>query len=507
MPLASIEGGELRGNPTDAALLALNVAFGRADGSFSPVRELPFDGERKMATVIGELGEQWRGVTHGAAERVLERTSAMLDAEGREQPIGLSERTQLNALIDRWAANGLRVLAVARHDEPSPPSAERHELVAHFEQALTLIGLVGIADPPRPGAARAVSTARGAGLVTVMITGDHPLTARAIARELGILEPDASDDAVVVGPELEGLDDRELEARVANVRVVARATAATKLRLVEALERHGRIVAMTGDGVNDAPAIKAASIGIAMGRTGTDVAREAADMVLADDDYATIIAAIEEGRAIYANIKRFIVFLFAANAGLVLAVFVAAVLGWPPILTPTQILWINLITNGLPALALGMEPVVADAMGHPPRRANEPLILRDELAWLLKYGTLMAVLGLGTFTFFRAEVGTETARTMTFTVLALSPLFHALNSRSRRRSVFSIGFFSNWRLLGAFGVALGLQAVAVYLPLAEKLFDTQPLTAAQAAVALAVAACVWVAGELHKLALRALGRA
>jgi P-type Ca2+ transporter type 2C len=434
--------------------------------------------------------------------------SAVLWDDAGERPFDDQDRQKLGTLIDEWAADGLRVLAVARRstDDTTLPD-DRDELVSRFERDMTLIGLVGIADPPRPEVAEAVAKARRAGLFTVMITGDHPLTARAIGQELGLID---EGDEVVTGGELDHMDEEELARRVEHIRVVARATARNKLRLIEALGRAGKVVAMTGDGVNDAPAIKAAAIGIAMGRSGTDVTREAADMVLADDNYATIVSAIEEGRKIYANIKRFIVFLFAANAGLVFAVFAAAMLGWPPILTPTQILWINLITNGLPALALGMEPDVSDPMNDPPRRVDAPIVDRKDVLWLTTYGTWMALLGLGVFSWYRSQSAAElegeglaVARTMTFTVLAFSPLFHALNSRSRRRSAFALGLFSNRQLWGAFVLAVGLQAIAVYLPVLEKVFGTHPLSWRELSLALALAASVWVFGELHKLALGA----
>lgn len=507
-----------RGDPTDAALLALHLALREgAPSSRGPqpeiLRALPFDGERKMATQIVCTAAGVVGYSHGAPERVLSRASALLDEHGQERPLDEAVRSRLETLVDEWAADGLRVLALARSRHGGAAadgvtSASRAELLDRFERDLTLVGFVGMADPPRPEVPVALRRAHAAGVSTVMITGDHPLTARAIAREIGLLEQPGD---VVLGPELDALSAEELRARAGSIRVVARATAESKLRLVEALRAGGHAVAMTGDGVNDAPAIKAAPIGVAMGRAGTDVAREAADMVLFDDNYATIVAAIEEGRVIYANIKRFILFLFSVNAGLVASVFVAAVLGWPAILTPTQILWINLITNGLPALALGMEPVQGDPMRERPREPNAPLVSRGDLAWLLAYGAFMAALGLTTFASYQAlEPGMlggaalARARTATFTVLAIGPLFHALNCRSRDESLFSLGPLSNWRLLGAFAAALALQAVAVYAPLVEQVFGTAPLPPGQVGTALAVSASVWLVGEGEKAARRAL---
>jgi Ca2+-transporting ATPase len=515
-PAATVthDGGKRRtsGDPTDAALLALHHSLTREEPHAEVVRELPFDGQRKLATVIARTSAGLSGYTHGAPERILAHVSRVIDPDGQARVLDPAARGALERVIDEWAAEGFRVLALARNDAPFDAqvlSNSRQALIELFERDLTLIGFVGIADPPRPEVWEALRSARRAGVQTVMITGDHPLTANAIASEIGLSGPD---DATLCGPEIDAMEDAELRERLDGVSVIARATASTKLRLIRAFSEQNKIVAMTGDGVNDAPAIKAANIGIAMGQSGTDVAREAADMVLADDNYATIVGAIEEGRIIYSNIRRFIVFLFAANAGLVLAVFVAAILGWPPILTPTQILWINLITNGLPALALGMEPVHVDPMSGPPRSRHEPIIDRRGLFLLLAYGTWMAVIGLCVFG-WHAQAGhlsgaeLARARTMTFCVLAFAPLFHGLNARSRVRSVFALGFFTNWRLLGAFGVALVLQAIAIYFPLAERIFSTTAISIAEFATAIAIAASVWVVGELHKLLLRKSPRA
>lgn len=503
------DGQGFVGDPTDAALLELHQQLGRHLELPPSVRVIPFDGDRKLASVVVEQDGAAFSYVHGAAEGIIERSERLLDAAGRPVPIDEERRARLHAVIESWAARGLRVLGIAQ----SPPrktsareleALERDALLKTFESELTVTGLVGIADPPRPEVKQSIELARRAGVTTVMITGDHPLTARAIATELGLAESDA---LTITGPEIDRLSAEELRERAPQIRVVARATAENKLRLVEALTHLGRVVAMTGDGVNDAPAIKAASIGVAMGKAGTDVTREAADMVLLDDNYATIVSAIEEGRVVFGNIKRFIIFLFSANVGLVLAVFTAAMLGWPPILTPTQILWINLITNGLPALALGMEPTQEDPMDQPPRAADSRLVERHELYWLSAYGVLMAILGLVSFALWPILVtpgDLTTARTATFTILALSPLFHAFTARSRRYSLFQLGVFSNWRLLGAFGVALGLQAIAVYLPVLHGVFDTEALGAKEALLAVAAAAVVFVVGEIEKLFRRAL---
>ncbi|MCK6535944.1 MAG: cation-translocating P-type ATPase [Polyangiaceae bacterium] len=505
------DDGSIRGDPTDAALLRVwhshREAAACAGCTLETLRVVPFDRERKLVTVVTSSERGVESHSHGAPEAVLGRSSWVLGEHAEARPLDDETRASLIRRVEEWASLGLRVIAVARARAAAvsleeATLLERAALLERVEHEMVLVGLLGIADPPRAEVAVALSKARDAGVRTIMITGDHPLTGEAIARELGIMN--ASEGDVITGPEIDTLDAAELSAKIEGIRVVARATAANKLRLIEALKARGHVVAMTGDGVNDAPAIKAADIGVAMGRGGTDVTREAADMVLLDDNYATIVGAIEQGRIVYGNIKRFIVFLFSVNAGLVLAVLAAAVLGWPPILTPTQILWINLITNGLPALALGMEPVHLDPMKHPPRAKGEGLLSGSELWWLSSYGVLIAVLGVATFASFHGQ-SLALAQSATFTVLAIGPLFHALNARSRRDSVFVLGFWSNSRLLGAFAVALALQAVALYVPVLGKVFSTTPLPPATLVAVLLACATVWLAGELEK-GIRALAR-
>jgi len=509
------DGGSPEGDPTDAALLRLALAFADevdAPAASETVRTLPFDRERKMASVlVSEEG----GVTafvHGAPEGVLERVAFTLSAEGEERAFSASESAAMLDTVERWAAEGLRVIALARsrRGKVSLEQAsllDRDELLELAENELVLIGLAGIADPPRPEVVDAIARARAAGVRTLMITGDHPRTAAAISREIGVLDAGDEDAMVVTGPELDDWTQDDLDARIDRVRAVARATAANKLRLVEALRRRGHVVAMTGDGVNDAPAIKAASIGVAMGRAGTDVTREAADMVLLDDNYATIVRAIEQGRIVYGNIKRFIVFLFAVNAGLVLAVLYGAARGWPPILTPTQILWINLITNGLPALALGMEPVHPDPMRNAPRRPDERLVSGMEMGAIFGYGALMALLGVVTFyVTLNGSQSVVAARTATFTVLALSPLFHALSARSHTHSLFALGPLSNRWLLAAFALALLLQALAVYLPGVQDVFSTSSIAPLTALALLGVSSVVFWVAELLKAATRLVAR-
>ena len=503
--------GTIRGDPTDAALLRVwhqyRARVAAAGRTVEVLRVVPFDRDRKLVTVLTSSERGVEAHSHGAPEAVLARSSTLLGDDARGRGLDDETRADLRRRIDEWASLGLRVIALARAPAEVVSLEEaslldRDALLDRVERDLVFVGLVGIADPPRPEVALALAKARDAGVRTIMITGDHPLTGEAIARELGIMNANEGD--VITGPEIDALDAAELSSRIESIRVVARATAANKLRLIEALKARGHVVAMTGDGVNDAPAIKAADIGVAMGRAGTDVTREAADMILLDDDYATIVSAIEQGRVVYGNIKRFIIFLFSVNAGLVIAVLAAAAVGWPPILTPTQILWINLITNGLPALALGMEPVHVDPMKRLPRAKDAALLSGTEVIWLLSYGVLMAALGVATFA---AYLGTSlaVARSATFTVLAIGPLFHALNARSLRDSVFVLGVGSNPRLLGAFAIALGLQAVALYVPALAEFFSTTALPASTLGAVLGVCSLVWIAGEIEK-GIRALTR-
>jgi Ca2+-transporting ATPase len=486
-------------DPTDLALLRL---FEEAQAEFEldlparPVLVLPFDNKRRMASVVVARGDGFECFTHGAPEAVLLGATSWF-SEGGVQPLDEDTRRRILGSVEELASNGLRVLALAAATVPGPAL---HALPdKRYERQMTLLGLMGLADPPRPEVQAALAVAKRAGVRTLMITGDHPTTARAIAHELGILE----DGVVVTGSEIESLSAEELRASMRNARVVARATAEHKLAIVEALRAEGHVVAMTGDGVNDAPAIKAADIGVAMGQHATDVTREAASMVIYDGSYSTIVDAISEGRTTYQNIKRFILFLFTVNLSLVIAVFVASISGLPPVLTPTQILWINLITNGLPALALGMEPGHEDPMQRPPRNPHEPILRPVELLPMIAYGGLMGALGLAVFLTLEPR-SLHLARTAIFTVLAIGPLFHAFNSRSRWGSVFQLGFWSNWRLLGAFLLALCLQGLAVYLPGAALVFDTEPLPLAIAASLFGVSASVWLVGELHKWVERAV---
>ncbi len=357
-------------------------------------------------------------------------------------------------------------------------------------------------DPPREEAREAIQTCRSAGIVPVMITGDHPLTARAIARRLGIVGE--GDDGVVTGQELAALPMAAFEERVEKIRVYARVAPEQKLKIVTALQDRGEFVAMTGDGVNDAPALKRADIGVAMGITGTDVAKEASAMILLDDNFATIVRAVREGRKIYDNLRRFIRYVVTTNSGEIWTIFLAPFVGLPIPLLPIQILWINLVTDGLPGLALSVEREEQDVMRRPPRPPQESVFAHGLGVHAIWVGLLMAGLTLGTQAWF-FHAGSSRWQTMAFTVLCLSQLAHVLAIRSERESLFSQGLFSNTPLLGAVGLTLVLQMATVYVPVLSGVFKTEPLGAAELVLAVAVAATVFVAVEVEKWMKRRSG--
>jgi Ca2+-transporting ATPase len=330
-------------------------------------------------------------------------------------------------------------------------------------------------DPPREEVKVAVEQCRAAGVRPVMITGDHPATAAAIARELGILDGDSSVNEAVTGRTLDSIDDDALVDRVGDIAVYARVTAEHKLRVVRAWQKNNHIVAMTGDGVNDAPAVKAADIGIAMGITGTDVTKEASDMVLIDDNFASIVSAVEEGRGIFDNIRKAVHYLLSCNASEVLVMFLAAIAGWPAPLLPIQILWINLVTDGLPALALGLEPPESDVMSRPPRPAREPVITLDRGLFIVMHGCLMATAVLVGFAIaYDGGAGNaDVARDTAFCIAAFSQLAYAFSCRSPRRTMPELGLRTNLPILAAIAISTALQLAVVFLPAAQTVFKTE----------------------------------
>jgi Ca2+-transporting ATPase len=458
------------GDPTEGALVvaALKGGVSRNDPAEPVVFEIPFDSERKRMSVVVQLADGSRVLeTKGATEAVLPWCVAEY-RDGRNVPLSEERRTEILVTAETLADRALRVLSLACRSleagesvEQAPDSAERH---------LVHVGLAGMIDPPRDEVKHAVATCRSAGIRPVMITGDHPATALAIGRELGIVE---AAGRAVTGAELERLDDAALAALVPNVAVYARVSAEDKLRIVRAWQADGAVVAMTGDGVNDAPAVRAADIGIAMGVTGTDVTKEASDMVLTDDNFTSIVAAIEEGRSIYDNIQKFIHYLLSCNAGEVLVMLVAALVGWPAPLAAIQILWLNLVTDGLPALALGLEPPEADIMQRAPRPPHEPVITLARGTLIVAHGVIVAASSLGAFWWAWGgdPARLSHARTVTFCVAAFSQLFFAFGCRSDRQTAVALGLLSNPWLLAAVLVSALLQLIVVTLPYAQGVFE------------------------------------
>ena len=428
------------------------------------IHEIPFDSERKaMSVVLKDSSGKVAMHTKGAAEIILGMSQHELRG-GQVVPLTEDRKREILELNGQMAGRSLRVLALAyRIYADVPPAYEEKDLV--------FSALIGMLDPPREEVKVAVQKCHDAGIRPIMITGDHPATALAIAKELGIAR---KEDGVVSGTELDQWSDKELSARVEQISVYARVSPAHKLRIVQAWKSMGQIVAMTGDGVNDAPAVKAADIGIAMGLSGTDVTKEAAAMVLTDDNFASIVSAVEEGRGIYDNIQKFLLYLLAGNVGLVLFVFIASVMGWPFPMTPTQILWMNLVTNGLPALALGMEPPEPDIMRRRPRRPGEPILGFHAILLTLAIGLLVAAVTTISFAvvYQWQEANLPQARTIAFCVVSYAFIFSSFAFRSARRTMPELGFFSNPALLGAVGVSCLLQMSVVMLPFARPVFET-----------------------------------
>jgi len=413
-------------------------------------------------TTLHETGNDTVAYAKGAPEVILEACTHQLTASG-EQPLDPESRDTLVATARQMASEALRVLAVARRRQATRRNAERD---------LTLLGLVGMIDPPRPEARQAVERCRQAGIAPVMITGDHPLTAEAIARELGIL----TDGRAVTGAELEAMDDAELVRDVEAIQLYSRVSPLHKLRVVSALQERGHTVAMTGDGVNDAPALKKADIGVAMGVTGTDVAKEAAAMTLTDDNFASIVAAVEEGRGVFANIKKYLMYLLAANLGEIGLLLGASVLGKPLPLSAVQILYINLATDGLPALALSVDPPESDLMSRRPRSRTAGIFTRAVVRLIAVGGAWSAIVTLGLFTWALASgrVLAE-AMTMTFATLVLIEFFKAYSFRSDRHSVLKGPFANRWLNLAILW-ELVLVLLVIHVPFLQDAFNTRPLS-------------------------------
>jgi Ca2+-transporting ATPase len=464
-PSAENDQWQVIGDPTEGALLTLAMKGGTdiSPNSFRLIEQIPFDSQRKaMSVVVREADDTLAMYTKGAPEVVLSMCqSECIDEE--ERPLSEERRIAILHTNTLMADRALRVLALAYR----PLNSDEGPF---HEEQLVFVGLAGMIDPPREEVKEAVQHCATAGIRPVMITGDHPATARAVAEELGLLTVDSR---VVSGEDLEKLTDDQLAEAVERISVYARVSAEHKLRIVRAWRQRGHVVAMTGDGVNDAPAIKAADIGIAMGITGTDVTKEASDMVLTDDNFRSIVSAVEEGRGIFNNIQNFVHYLLSTNAGEVIFMFFAAVIGWPVPLAAIQILWINLVTDGLPALALAMEPPDRDVMRRPPRPPHEPLLSLHRGALILLQGVLIAAAAAIAFwwTYLGRTENLDHARTVAFCTLAFAQLFFSFACRSDRYTLPELGFFTNPHLLIAILFSSLLQLGVVLVPIARPVFE------------------------------------
>ncbi len=477
-----------RGDPTEAALVVAAAKAGVARPEHPLLHELSFSSARKRMTVVIETAEGLVAHTKGAPEAILPRCTHILRASG-EKPLTDRDREAFLAAYHAFAADGLRTLALARRRLP-PGAVPSDDAV---ETGLTLLGLVGIIDPPRPEVPEALRLATRAGIRTIVITGDAAETATTIARRIGL-----EVDRVVTGPQLDTLDDAALAETLRRQVLFARTSPEHKLRIVRILQSEGHVVAMTGDGVNDAPALAQAEIGVAMGIRGTDVAKAAADMILLDDNFASIVGAVEEGRRQYDNLQKFVRYLLSSNIGEVVAVLVNIALGGPLILLPVQILWINLVTDGVTAVALGVEPAGGDLMRRPPRPAREPILTRPAMAVVLALGGYM---GLAALWLFHRELAADPAKaqTMAFTGLVLLELANVFNFRSLREPISRIGWGSNPWLLAAWVATLGVQVAAVYVPFLQAALRTVPLGWADWAALAAPAVPLFVVTEAVKV--------
>ena len=511
-------GYRLAGDPTEGALIVAAAKAGAhsrtLEQAYPRIDEVPFDSGRKRMTTVHRVHDPrpedfspfydtsragWEvAATKGAPDVVLGLCTHIERMDDRIEPLDQAGRAAILAANDALSQQALRVLAVAyrvERDIPDQPTSE------NVERDLVFVGLIGMIDPPRAEVGPAVARARRAGIRSVMITGDYAATARAIAETIGILRPGGQ---VLSGADLDALDDQALFERIGHTDVFARVSPEHKVRIVDALKRQGEVVAMTGDGVNDAPALKRADIGVAMGITGTDVAKETADMVLTDDNYVSIIAAIEQGRVIYANIRKFVFYLLSCNLAEIMVIFSAIVAGLPSPLTAIQLLWLNLITDGAPALALGVEKGDPDTMDRPPRPPREPIINREMrlhvvVQTVVKAAATLTAYGVGLHLHPEQP---EFAETMAFATLAFSELLRAFTSRSERYSIFRIGLFTNRVMVYAVLFSLAVTLPVLYVPFLQPIFDTVSLGLAQWALILPLVALPAVVHELTKWGVR-----
>jgi P-type Ca2+ transporter type 2C len=529
------------GDPTEGALVVAAAKAGALprplNQAYPRVQEVPFDSTRKRMITIHDIrgahpedispfdeARPYHGYVvtiKGAPDLILELCNRFQGIDDKPRPLNDTQRMRILAANDSMTQDALRVLGLAYKDCPQMPDVND---LAKLEKDLIFVGLAGMIDPPRPEVTPALEKAARAGIRTIMITGDYPNTARAIAESIGLLRPGHQ---VLTGPDLNALSDEALAHQVTYTDVFARVSPAHKLRIVEALRSRGEIVAMTGDGVNDAPSIKRADIGVAMGITGTDVAKESADMVLTDDNYASIVSAVEQGRVIYDNIRKFVFFLLSSNVAEIMIIFLATLAGLPAPLTAIQLLWLNLLTDGAPALALAMEKGDDDIMLRQPRPAHEPIINKPMrlgiviqtitqtsatltafilgLLWHLQAGDLIPA-GVNPLWYLLQHdwrgVDVQTAETMAFVTLSLCELFRAYTVRSERMSIFQLGLFSNWYMQYAVGLSIFLLLLVVNVPFLQPIFNTHTMSPVEWGVVLGLALIPAIAEEITKLYLR-----
>lgn len=493
----NVSDGNLQGEPTEKALgeyaQSMGIDFAALRRDMPRVGEIPFSSARKRMTTLHKTEDGWISVIKGAPDILLEKCAFCMEGSG-QVPFDSRRKSMARMVNGEMAAQALRVVAVAfRQWSEKPPLTEEA-----LERNLVFAGMVGMVDPPRPEVKEAVHLCRQAGIRPVMITGDHVLTAEAIGRELGIYQ---KGDCAVTGAELDKMSDKELETAAETCTVFARVAPEHKVRIVQAFQKRGNVVAMTGDGVNDAPALKTADIGCAMGKSGTEVAKGASDLILTDDNFATIVEAVREGRGIYDNIRKAVHFLLSSNIGEILTIFVAMLLGWAAPLLPIQLLWVNLVTDSLPAIALGMEPAEENIMERPPRK-NTGSLFGDGLGGrILLEGVMIGVLALLAFgighVYFDQEDGYAVGRTMAFAVLSLSQLVHAFNMRGEG-SLGKLPFCSNKWLLMAFVVGVALQCVVIMMPPLAGVFQVVPLNGEQWLLTAALAMAPLPLVELEK---------
>ncbi|MEA3338364.1 MAG: cation-translocating P-type ATPase [Chloroflexota bacterium] len=507
-PDAGEDGGRYRmvGDPTEGALVVAAAKAGlwrdEVEQRQPRVAEIPFDSERKrMSTIHRVDGSAHVAYVKGAPDVMLPLCNAILE-EGAEVELTPGRRNHIENVTRDLGQDGLRVLAVAQRslDQlPDQPDADE------IEKEMVLLGLVAMTDPARPEVGPAVEKARQAGIRTMMITGDYPDTARAIAQEVGLWRPGSE---VLTGAELSDFSDEQLAERIEDVDVFARVSPQHKVRIVEALKARDHVVAMTGDGVNDAPALKRASIGVAMGITGTDVSKETADMVLTDDNYASIVSAVEEGRVIYSNIRKFVYYLLSCNLAEIMIIFLATLIGSPSPLTAIQLLWLNLLTDGAPALALGLEKGDPDIMERPPRPVNEPIINRPMLTGMIVQTVAITAAVLTAYYVGLSwnPANLNLARTMAFVTLSASELLRSYTARSERVSLFRLGVFSNKYMQYAVLLSIGLLLSVLYIPFLQDVFDTVLLGVREWAVVLPLLLVPGIAAEITKAIARLRAR-